>query len=107
MHTRLLLFSYHFMTFVLEYGKNIQNFQSIEEVFEICRTIDGLKYFHSLGFPWCLDTSRNNRLLSGIACYNKLDDVKWAYKNGCNGGLSVKEEDIKEDHIKHEFFDSS
>ncbi|GFH46352.1 hypothetical protein CTEN210_02826 [Chaetoceros tenuissimus] len=88
------------ITFVLVNGKDIQNFQSLEEVFETCRTIDGLKYFHCLGLPWCLDSSRNNRLLSGIACYNNLDDVKWAYENGCNGGLYVKEEQIKEEHIK-------
>ncbi|GFH55529.1 hypothetical protein CTEN210_12005 [Chaetoceros tenuissimus] len=87
------------VTFILEKGKEIQNFHSIEEVFKIFPRIDGLKYFHSLGLPWCLDTSRNNRLLVGIACYNELDDVRWAYENGCTGGGPC----VKDKHIESKF----
>lgn len=88
------------VTYVLENGKDIQNFASIEEVFEICRTIDGLKYFHSLGLPWCIDTSRNALVLCEIACFNELDDVKWAYENGCKGGPCLNEEKVKPDFRK-------
>ena len=83
------------ITFVVENGKDIQNFQSVEQAFETCRNMEGLKYFHSLGLPWCLDTTRKILLLCEIACFNELDKVKWAYENGCKGGSCLNEEDIK------------
>ncbi|GFH55565.1 hypothetical protein CTEN210_12041 [Chaetoceros tenuissimus] len=74
---------------VLEKGKEIQNFASIEEVFATCQNIKGIKYFQSLGLPWTLDNAANTLLLSKIACFNELEDVKWAYENGCKGGPLV------------------
>ncbi|GFH44734.1 hypothetical protein CTEN210_01208 [Chaetoceros tenuissimus] len=79
--------------YLLEKGKDIQIFKSIEEVFHVRHRrhdIDVIKYFHSLGWPWCLDSSRNTQLLSEIACYNGIFDVLWAYDNGCHGGHSVQ-----------------
>lgn len=83
------------INYILENGKNIESFKSIEEVFnELSQRMVFLKYFHSQGLPWCLDPSNNTHLLSKIACYNDIDDVKWAYENGCKGGvvLYVKDE---------------
>ena len=77
------------ISYLLEKGKDVQNFNSIEKVFHIPNNIDGIKFFHSLGLPWCSDSSRNTHLLSKIACYNDLEDVKWAYENGCKGGDPV------------------
>ena len=74
---------------MLENGIDIENYKSIEEVFHKCKRMDGIKFFHGLGLPWCLDSARNNHLLSKIASYNDLDDVKWAYVNGCKGGILV------------------
>ncbi|GFH46247.1 hypothetical protein CTEN210_02721 [Chaetoceros tenuissimus] len=71
---------------LLENSKHVENFKSLEEVFHERQNIDGIKYFHSLGLPWCVESSRNTQLLSKLACYNGLDDVKWAYENGCIGG---------------------
>ncbi|GFH59795.1 hypothetical protein CTEN210_16271 [Chaetoceros tenuissimus] len=78
------------ITFMLENGREIENFASIEEVFEICQNIKGIKYFHSLGLPWTEDNATNTALLSRIACFNDMDDVKWAYENGCKGGELVQ-----------------
>lgn len=77
------------ISYLLEKGKNLEKFKSIEEVFRTRHSIDGIKYFHSQGLPWCLDPSRNNQLLSEIACFNDLEDVKWAFENGCKGGNLV------------------
>ena len=88
------------ISYLLEKGKDVKNFTSLEEVFhfqEVFREevfqerhdFDGIKYFHSLGLPWCLDSTRNTIFLSKIACYNDLDDVKWAYANGCQEGNLV------------------
>ena len=77
------------ISYLLEKGKGVKNFKSLEEVFWRRREINGIKYFHSLGLPWCLDSTRNTLFLSHIACYNHLDDVKWAYENGCKGGNLV------------------
>ncbi|GFH47869.1 hypothetical protein CTEN210_04345 [Chaetoceros tenuissimus] len=74
------------ISYLLEKGKDMQNFTSLEEVFRTRREIDGIKYFHSLGLPWCLDCTRNTLFLSQIACHVDLEDVKWAYENGCKGG---------------------
>lgn len=76
--------------YLLEKGNDIQKFKSIEEVFHVRQKIDAIKYFHSLGLPWCLDSSRNTQLLSEIACYNDILDVIWAYDNGCHGGHLVQ-----------------
>ena len=91
------------ISYLLEKGKDVQNFKSIEEVFHRNRGIDGIKYFHSLGLPWCLDSSRNTYLLSKIACYNSFEDVKWAYENGCSGGNLVPfvKDEWKEFGIRH------
>ncbi|GFH50864.1 hypothetical protein CTEN210_07340 [Chaetoceros tenuissimus] len=78
------------ITIMLEKGKEVQNFTSIEEVFGICQNIKGIKYFQGLGLPWTLDNIANTVLLSRIACFNELDDVKWAYENGCKGGELVQ-----------------
>ncbi|GFH55540.1 hypothetical protein CTEN210_12016 [Chaetoceros tenuissimus] len=77
------------ISYLLEKGKHLEKFRSIEEVFQRRHSIDGIKYFHSQGLPWCLDPSRNTQLLSKIACFNDLDGVKWAYENGCKGGNSI------------------
>ncbi|GFH55536.1 hypothetical protein CTEN210_12012 [Chaetoceros tenuissimus] len=77
------------MAYLLEKGIDVQNFKSIEEIFQKHHKIAGIKFFHSQGLPWCLDSSSNTILLSQIACYNDLDDVKWAYENGCKGGSLV------------------
>ncbi|GFH55542.1 hypothetical protein CTEN210_12018 [Chaetoceros tenuissimus] len=92
------------ISYLLEKGKNVENFQSIEEFFHKHTGFDRIKYFHGLGLPWCVDSSRNTHLLSKIACYNKLDDVKWAYKNGCKGGDLVPfvKEEWEEYGIRHE-----
>lgn len=76
--------------YLLEKGKDIQKFKSIEEVFHVRQKIDAIKYFHSLGLPWCLDSSKNTQLLSEIACYNDILDVLWAYDKGCDGGHLVQ-----------------
>ncbi|GFH46249.1 hypothetical protein CTEN210_02723 [Chaetoceros tenuissimus] len=78
------------LSYMLEKGKNVQNFNSIEEVFRIRPYITGIKSFHRFGLPWCFDSSRNNHLLSKIACYTNLENVKWAYENGCKGGDLVQ-----------------
>ncbi|GFH46250.1 hypothetical protein CTEN210_02724 [Chaetoceros tenuissimus] len=77
------------LSYLLEKGKDVENFPSLEEVFHQRSEIDGIKYFHALGLPWCLDSTRNTHLLSKIACYNDLEDVKWAYENDCKGGNLV------------------
>ncbi|GFH55564.1 hypothetical protein CTEN210_12040 [Chaetoceros tenuissimus] len=91
------------MSYLLEKGKDVQNFKFIEEVFHTRPYIDGIKSFHRLGLPWCLDSSRNTHLLSKIACHNDLYDVKWAYENGCKGGNLVPyiKEEWKENGIRH------
>ncbi|GFH61276.1 hypothetical protein CTEN210_17752 [Chaetoceros tenuissimus] len=91
------------ISYLLEKGKDVQNFKSIEEVLHTNHKIDGIKYFHRLGLPWCLDSSRNTYLLSKIACYNNLEDVKWAYENGCRGGYLVPfvKDEWKENGIRH------
>lgn len=76
--------------YLLEKGKDIQKFKSIEEVFHVRQKIDAIKYFHSLGLPWCLESSKNTQLLSEIACYNDIFDVLWAYDKGCDGGHLVQ-----------------
>ncbi|GFH55526.1 hypothetical protein CTEN210_12002 [Chaetoceros tenuissimus] len=81
---------------ILEKGKDVEKFKSIEELLnKFSHAIDFVKYCHSQGLPWCKDPSGNTHLLSRIACYNDLDDVKWAYENGCKGDQSfpyIKEE---------------
>ncbi|GFH55569.1 hypothetical protein CTEN210_12045 [Chaetoceros tenuissimus] len=92
------------LSYLLEKGKDVENFTSLEEVFRIRHDIDGIKYFHSLGLPWCLDSSRNTIFLSQIACHIKLDDVKWVYENGCKGGNLVPyvKEEWNKYGIRHE-----
>ncbi|GFH46248.1 hypothetical protein CTEN210_02722 [Chaetoceros tenuissimus] len=91
------------MSYILEKGKDVQNFKSIEEVLHTRKEIDKIKYLHSHGLPWCLDSTRNTHLLSEIACYYDLKDVKWAYENGCKGGDLVQyvEEEWEKDGIRH------
>ncbi|GFH55539.1 hypothetical protein CTEN210_12015 [Chaetoceros tenuissimus] len=93
------------ISYLLQKGSGVtHSFKSIEEVFHHLHLIDGIKYFHSLGLPWCLDESQNNHLLSKIACYNNLDDVKWVYEHGCKGGNLVPfvKEEWKEGGIRHQ-----
>lgn len=72
---------------MIRHGNAIQMFNSTEEVFKISQTMQVIKYFHSkIGLPWTVDNTGNNLLLSKLACYNGIDDVKWAYDNGCRGG---------------------
>ena len=91
------------LSYLLEKGKDVNNFKSIEEACHKRTNITRIKYFHSLGLPWCLDTSRKNQFLSEIACYNDLKDVQWAHDNGCNGGNLVKyiKEEWEKDGIRH------
>ncbi|GFH55568.1 hypothetical protein CTEN210_12044 [Chaetoceros tenuissimus] len=97
------------ISYLLEKGKDVKNFKSIEEVFRTRPYIGAIKSFHRLGLPWCLDSSKNTHLLSKIACHNKLEDVKWAYENGCNGGNLVpyveKEwgKEWRKDGIRHSY----
>ncbi|GFH55525.1 hypothetical protein CTEN210_12001 [Chaetoceros tenuissimus] len=77
------------ISYMLENNNTAKNLKSIEELFnKLSYRMDFLKYFHSQGLPWCLDPSGKTHLLSRIACFNNLDDVKWAYENGCKGGGS-------------------
>lgn len=92
--------------YIVENGKDIQMFNSIKEVFEICQSMYVLKYFYSkLGLPWTVDNTGNNLLLSKLACYNGIEDVKWAYSNGCKGGdlvPYVRDEWDESTGIRHE-----
>ena len=76
--------------YLIDKGVDFRQYNSIQQIFSLCRDINVIKYFRSsLGLPWTLDETEKTLLLSQIACRNDLEDVKWALSNGCEGGHQV------------------